>query len=163
MRGSYLFRILGVAGVIALSGAAGPLGAQPRAMQVVNFRILPASQAAMAPVAQPLATHAARPAESRTSYSIGTNSSNRKITASLDRAMTAGATLSVALAPPSGATSSGPTALDTISTDVVTDIPAAVETPLPVVYTLRSASVARFSNSDAADERVVVYTIVAGP
>ena len=151
---------MGLAAGFALSAASRPVEAQQRASQLVVFRVLPASQATMAPATQPLTLHPSRATESRTSYSIGSNDGGRKITASLDRALPSGATLSVALAAPAGATSAGRTPLDTVSMDLVTEIPAASEKPLPVVYTLRAGA---SEPAAAAGERTVTYTVVEAP
>jgi hypothetical protein len=149
------------AGAAVLLCSASHLEAQT-ATQVVHFRVLPASRAAVEPVKSPLSMRGTTPAQGETRYAIGTTEPNRKLIASLDRAMPAGVSLSVALTPPSGAVASGPVVLDTVANDLLTSIPVAVESGLPVRYTLSAASPAAPLSTD---ERAVTvtYTVVEQP
>jgi hypothetical protein len=131
------------------------------ATQVVRFRVLPASRAAVEPVTTPLSMRGAN-AAAETRYAIGTTAPNRKLLASLDRAMPTGVSLSVAFTPPTGATTSGPVVLDTIATDLLTSIPVATETGLPVRYTL-STDTAPARMGAEEREVTVTYTVVEQP
>lgn len=149
-----------VLGVVALL-VANRLDAQT-ATQVVRFRVLPASRAAIEPVTTPLSMRGAKSAEARTRYAFGTTEPNRKLLASLDRAMPGGITLSVSLTPPAGASTAGPVVLDTVATDLLTSIPVSAETGLPVRYTLSADSTPA---PLGAEERTVTvtYTVVEQP
>lgn len=151
---------------VVMAGAAFLISADhleaQTATQVVHFRVLPASRAAVEPVKTPLSMRGAAPAQADTRYAIGTTEPNRKLIASLDRALPVGASLSVSLTPPSGAVAAGPVVLDTVATDLLTSIPVSVASDLPVRYTLRADTP---STPLAADERVVtvMYTVVEQP
>ncbi len=141
--------------------AASRLEAQT-ATQVVRFRVLPASRAAVEPVTTPLSTRGTTPARAETRYAIGTTDANRKLIVSLDRAMPTGTSLSVALTPPSGAEASRPVVLDTVATDLLTSIPIAVESGLPVHYVLSAGPTS--APLDADDRTVTVtYTVLEQP
>jgi len=132
------------------------------ATQVVRFRVLPASQAAVEPVNTPLSMRGTTSAHAETRYAIGTTAPNRKLLVSLDRAMPAGVALSVALTPPSGAATTGPVLLDTVATDLLTSIPVSAEAGLPVRYTLR-ADGAPVRMPDDERDVTVTYTVVEQP
>ena len=147
-----------VLGAMTFLGAAQRVEAQT-ASQVVRFRVLPASRASVEPVTRPLSTRGTAAAESR--YAIGTTEPNRKILASLDRAVP-GVSLSVALTPPTGASTRGAVVLDTVAHDLLTSIPVSVESGLPVRYTLNGdAAPAERSAEDRAV--TVTYTVVEEP
>jgi hypothetical protein len=93
------------------------------------------------------------------SYAISTNELNRTITAEIDSDMPTGLTLSVSLAAPSGATSSGVVALSTTAQPVVTGVANVNASGLGVSYSLAATSAAGVV---AADTRTVTYTIIAG-
>lgn len=150
-----------VFGVAALLGAASRLDAQS-ATQVVRFRVLPASRAAVEPVRTPLSMHGATTAQAETRYAFGTSEPNRKLLASLDRAMPDGVSLTVTLTPPSGATTAGPVMLDTVATDLLTSIPVASEAGLPVRYTLRAGESPSRASAEERDV-TVTYTVVEQP
>lgn len=152
---------IAVVGAAALFCSAERLDAQA-ATQVVHFRVLPASRAAVEPVRTPLSMRGATPAQAETRYAIGTTEPNRKLLASLDRAMPKGVSLTVALTPPAGAVAPVSVVLDTVATDLLTSVPVAVESGLPVRYTLSADSPPA---SLSADERVVTvtYTVVEAP
>src|SRR6476661_7775023 len=140
-----------VLGVMALLVAAHRLEAQS-ATQVVRFRVLPASRAAVEAVTTPLSTRTPSAVESR--YAIATSAPNRKLVASLDRALP-GVSLTVRLVPPSGATSHGVVTLNTTATDLLSSIPVSTGADLPVRYTLSTEA---GTVSPAADEREVMVT-----
>jgi hypothetical protein len=153
----WLALVTGVAG----SMPARPLAAQQTASQVVIFRILPASHAAIAPVAKPMSLQAGH-TESGASWSISTNQADRKILASLDRALPRGSTLLVMLTPPPGATSAGPVVLDTVGTDVVTGIPVTSQTDMPLRYIV-NADPRGVPTNPVGQTVMVTYTVVEQP
>ncbi|HEX6597832.1 MAG TPA: hypothetical protein VF034_00820 [Gemmatimonadaceae bacterium] len=146
---------------VASGATLRPLAAQQSASQLVIFRVLPASQASVAPVPRPMSLAGARD-ESHVSWSIATNQPDRKIVASLDRPLSGGGALVVTLAAPAGATSAGPVVLDTAATDVVTGIPAITQSELPLHYRMNSDGT---GSRPAADAQVVTvtYTVVEAP
>jgi hypothetical protein len=93
------------------------------------------------------------------SWSVTTNQSNAKITASLDAALPANVTLTVDLAAPSGATSAGAQSLSTTAVDLVTAITRVAESALAVTYTLSATAAAGVV---ASTTRTVTYTITGG-
>lgn len=160
-RGSCWLAAIGLAVGVTLGALGRPLAAQQTASQLVIFRVLPASHAAVAPVARPMSLQGAQ-AESRSSWSIATNEPDRKILASLDRALPRGSSLVVTLAAPDGATSAGPVVLDTIATDVVTQIPVTAQSGLPLRYVVNATSAG--SAAPALPQAVTVtYTVVEQP
>ena len=92
-------------------------------------------------------------------WAVTTNQSNAKITASINAAMPANVTLSVVLAAPSGATSTGAQSLGTVATDVVTGITQVAQGALAVTYTLSATPSAGVV---ASTTRTVTYTITGG-
>lgn len=150
-----------VAGAAALLLSANRLEAQT-ASQLVRFRVLPASRATVEPVTTLLSTRGAGAAEADTRYAIGTTAPNRKLIASLDRAMPDGVSLSVSLTPPMGAIATGPVTLGTVATDLLTSIPVASETGLPVRYTLSADSPSAPLGADEREVKVL-YTVVEQP
>jgi hypothetical protein len=144
-------------GLAAAAVLGSELGAQS-ATQMVTFRVVALSGATAAAPAAPLAVRSTSATVGAASYAIVTNEANQKIAASLDRPLPAGVALSVMLTPPVGAQGIGAARLGSAATDVLTGIPAAAATPLPVVYTLSAGAEAR----GAAAQRTVTYTIVAG-
>jgi hypothetical protein len=152
---------LGLAGGMTAGALLRPLAAQQTASQLVIFRILPASHAAVAPVTKPMSLQGDR-AESRSSWSIVTNRADQKILASLDRPLPGGSSLIVTLAAPAGAASVGPVALDTVATDVVTGIPVTSEGDLPLHYLLNADRAAPRAVAEAQTV-TVTYTVVEEP
>lgn len=147
-----------VLGVLALLVATHRVDAQS-ATQVVRFSVLPASRAAVEAVTKPLSTRG--PSSVQSSYAIATSAPNRKLVASVDRTMP-GLSLTVNLVAPAGASTRGAVTLNTTATDLLTSIPVAVGTDLPVRYSLRTDSAA---TTPAAGERevTVTYTVVEQP
>jgi len=160
-RGSWVLGTLGLAASMALGAMARPMAAQQTASQLVIFRVLPASRASVAPVTKPMSLQGDQP-ESRTSWSIATNQPDRKVLASLDRALPRGSALVVTLAAPAGAASAGPVVLDTVPTDVVTGIPVTAGSDLPVRYLVNADSTALRTAVDA-QVVTVTYTVVQEP
>ena len=96
---------------------------------------------------------------STTTYSITTNEEDRKITGAINTAMPDGVTLTVALAAPTGALSTGPTQLGTGALDLVTGISTLNETGKTITYWLQATSAAGVVPSAS---RTVTFTILAG-
>ena len=160
-RGAWRVAALALVVGVTLGAPVCPLAAQQTAQQLVIFRILPASHAAVAPVPKPISLQDDR-AESRTSWSIATNQADRKILASLDRPLPRGSSLVVALTAPAGATSVGPVGLSTVATDVVTGIPVTAESGLPLRYVVNNTSAGSRDVADV-DAVTVTYTVVEQP
>ena len=160
-RGSWMLGALGLAGGVLFSALLRPLAAQQTASQLVIFRILPASHAAVAPVTAPVSLQGDH-TESRTSWSIVTNRSDQKILASLDRPLPSGSSLSVALTAPAGAVSVGSVRLDTVAADVVTGIPVTSQRELPLRYLVNAGLAASRVAADAQTV-TVTYTVVEEP
>ena len=158
---SWMLGVLGLVLGVACGATWRPLVAQQSASQLVIFRVLPASQASVAPVRRPMSLAGARD-ESHVSWSIATNQPDRKIVASLDRPLSSGSALVVTLAAPAGAASAGPVVLDTAATDVVTGIPAITQSELPLHYRMNGDGT---RSRPAADAQVVTvtYTVVEAP
>jgi hypothetical protein len=152
---------LGLAGGMITGASLRPLAAQQTASQLVNFRILPASHATVAPVTRPMSLQGDR-AESRSSWSIVTNRADQKILASLDRPLPRGSSLIVTLAAPAGAASAGPVALDTVATEVVTGIPVTAQSDLPLHYVVNADRATSRAAGDAQTV-TVTYTVVEEP
>jgi len=98
-------------------------------------------------------------ATANATYAITTNEADRKITAEIDSDTPAGVALSVSLAAPSGAASTGATQLGTTAQDVVTGVGTVSASGLNVTYTLTATAAAGVIPSTT---RTVTYTIVAG-
>jgi hypothetical protein len=161
-RGSLVVGVLGMAVAVASGATVRPLAAQQSASQLVIFHILPASHASVSPVVKPMSLRGER-GESRTSWSIATNQPDRKILASLDRALPRGSTLVVTLAAPTGATSAGPVVLDTVATDVVMGIPVTAQSELPLRYIVNADPAAGSRAPADAQQVTVTYTVVEEP
>jgi hypothetical protein len=149
---------IGLAGAAVVLAALGNVLEAQTATQTVTFRVVAASRATVGAPPAPLTMRSTAAAVGAASYAITTNEANQKITASLDRPLPAGVDLSVALTPPAGARSVGAAQLGSVGTDVLTGIPAATASGLPVVYRVSAGAGARA----AAAQRTVTYTIVAG-
>ena len=90
------------------------------------------------------ATAGAQPNEASnalTTYAITTNQS-RKITGAIDTAMPSGVTLKVALAAPTGGTSSGDVTLSATAADLVTGISTLAESEKTITYKLSALTTA---------------------
>jgi hypothetical protein len=79
--------------------------------------------------------------DATSTYAITTNQT-RKITGALDTAMPAGVTLTVALAAPTGGTSSGDVTLSDTAADLVTGIATLNESGKTITYKLSATSAA---------------------
>jgi len=92
-------------------------------------------------------------------WSVTTNQTGTKITASISSAMPTGLTLSAQLGAPSGASSAGLKSLGTTSVDLVTGITKLNATGLSLSYQLDATAAAGVVTSST---RVVTYTITGG-
>ena len=143
--------------------SAGIAGAQT-ATQTVTFQVNAINQVAVtgAPsltINTAVAGSAPTPATATVTWAVTTNQSTAKITASIPTAMPTGLTLSANLTAPSGATSSGLTALTTTAADMVTGITKVNAGSLDLVYQLDATTAAGVV---ASGTRVVTYTITGG-
>jgi hypothetical protein len=135
------------------------------ATQTVTFEVQAINQIAVTgspslTIATAVAGNAPTAATAAGAYAITTNQSNRKITASLNAGMPAGVTLSVALAPPAGASApASPVALSTSDQDVVTAVSLLNQAALSINYTLSATAAAGVVPSGS---RTVTYTVTAG-
>jgi hypothetical protein len=137
------------------------------ATQVVTFSVQAVNEIAISGGAVTLtinsATAGSPPTDavnSATSYAITTNQTNKKITAAVDSAMPTGVSLKVALAAPSGASSTGAISLGTLAADVVTGITGLNEAGKTITYTLSTTSAAGVQTTVAT--RNVTFTIADG-
>ena len=140
--------------------AAAPAVQAQSATQTVHFRVVPRDQAEMRPPAAALPLRAAGASSAVGSYGITTDAGDRKITASLDREMPPGTSLSVTLGAPPGAVARTATLRTGTAADVVTAIPAMSDRALPARYVV---NVVRDVRSARAEQRTVIYTVVAAP
>ena len=92
-------------------------------------------------------------------YSVTTNQTGAKITASIASVMPTGLTLSATLTAPAGATSAGLKSLSTTASDMVTTISKLNAASLSVTYQLDATAAAGVVVSAT---RVVTYTITGG-
>jgi len=92
-----------------------------------------------------------------TSYAITTNQS-RKITGAIDTAMPSGVTLKIALAAPTGGTSSGDVTLSATAADLVTGISTLAESGKAITYKLSALTTAGVV---ASAVKTVTLTIAA--
>ncbi len=92
-------------------------------------------------------------------WSVSTNQTGAKITASIPTVMPAGLTLSANLTAPTGATSASYQALGVTATDLVTGITKIGQSSLGVLYRLDATLAAGVVTSAT---RVVTYTITGG-
>jgi hypothetical protein len=93
-----------------------------------------------------------------TSWSITTNESDMKVTASIGAAMPSGTTLLVNLTNPTGASSAGAVSLDGSAKDLVTGISTLNEASLPLTYTVQATSLAGVQTIN----KTVTYTVTSG-
>ena len=96
---------------------------------------------------------------SGSSWSVTTNQTGAKITASISSAMPTGLTLSAQLGAPSGATSAGLKSLGTTSVDLVTGITKLNATGLSLAYQLDATAAAGVVTSST---RTVTFTVTGG-
>jgi hypothetical protein len=92
-------------------------------------------------------------------YAITTNESNRKVTAQIDENMPSGLILTIELAAPTGANSTGAQTLSTDAADLVTGVSLLNETGLGMSYTLSATAAAGVVSSSS---RTVTFTVAAG-
>jgi len=92
-------------------------------------------------------------------WSVTTNQTGAKITASISSAMPTGLTLSAQLGAPTGATSAGLKSLGTTSVDLVSGISKLNATGLSLSYELDATAAAGVVTSST---RVVTFTITGG-
>jgi hypothetical protein len=152
--------------LIALSlmcGLAG-LAAAQTVTQTVTFQVDAINQIAFTGnpslvVNTALAGNNPNTATNSVTWAVTTNQSNAKIAASLNAALPTDVTLSVNLAPPTGATTAGSQSLSTTSVDLVTGITRVAESSLAVTYTLSATAAAGVV---ASTTRTVTYTITGG-
>lgn len=97
--------------------------------------------------------------DNSTSWAVTTNLSNTKVTGSIDTNMPSGVTLTVSLAAPSGASSSGDISLSTTDQDLVTGVSQVAESGLTITYTLSATTGAGVV---AEDTRTVTFTLLEG-
>jgi hypothetical protein len=154
---------LAVGAVVAL--AAVRTASAQTATQTVTFQVSAINQVAVTG-APSLVINAAVAGSAPTSvtaagntWSVTTNQSGAKITASIASAMPAGLTLSASLVAPAGATSSGFVALGATANDVVTGITKLNAAGLALSYRLDATAAAGVV---ASATRVVTYTITGG-
>lgn len=96
--------------------------------------------------------------DSATSYSVTTNGSAIKITASLGSAYASGISLALNLGAPSGATSAGSTVLTTTAQDLVTGISSLNESTLGITYTASATTAAAPNGAGAAQTVTLTIT-----
>ncbi len=92
-------------------------------------------------------------------WSVTTNQTGAKVTASLNSAMPSGLTLQVNVGAPSGATSAGAQSLSTTAVDVVTGITKLAQSGMSLGYTLDATAAAGVVSSTS---RTVTFTITGG-
>jgi hypothetical protein len=153
---------LTIGALVALS--AGTVSAQT-ATQTVTFQVTAINQVAVTGTPS-LVINAASAGSAPTSvtasgntWSVTTNQTGASITASIPTAMPAGLTLSANLTAPSGATSTGLTALGVTAVNVVTGITKLNASGLALSYELDATALAGVVTSST---RVVTYTITGG-
>ena len=154
-------RILATMALIA--GAASAASAQT-ATQIVTFQVDAVNQIAFSgspSLVVNTATAGSNPtsATANATWAVTTNQSTAKITASINSAMPAGLTLSVALVAPAGGSSAGTQALGTSAVDVVTGITKLAQGGISLTYTLDATAAAGVVSSTT---RTVTYTITGG-
>jgi hypothetical protein len=140
--------------LVALISATDRLGAQQQVTQTVRIEVIAVNHATATAMTVPVPRRATSASAASGSLSLTTSESNQKITASLDRALPSGMSLSVAVAAPSGGESTGRMMLraDTAS-DVVMSLPTGDTKSMPVQLVASGGEVTR----------VVTYTFVSGP
>ena len=154
------FAALIIAGLGAGAAFAGSTAQQTVTYEVSAINELSVS-AATASLTVNSATAGSAPnvaTDATTSYAITTNESNRKITGAINSNMPSGVTLSVTLAAPTGATSSGKLALSTTAVDLVRGISTLNESGKGISYELAATSAAGVV---ASATKTVTLTITA--
>ena len=156
-------RLISIASALSFL-ALGTAGAQT-ATQTVTFEVDAINQIAVTGTPSLLINTAVAgnaptsATSSGNTWSVTTNQSGAKITASIASAMPAGLTLSANLGAPSGATSAGLKALGTTAVDMVTGITKLNASAMSLTYQLDATALAGVV---ASGTRVVTYTITGG-
>ena len=146
-----------------IAGVSSAASAQT-ATQIVTFQVDAINQIAFSgspSLVVNTATAGSNPtsATANATWAVTTNQSTAKITASINSAMPAGLTLSVALVAPAGGSSAGTQALGTSDVDVVTGITKLAQGGISLTYTLDATAAAGVISSTT---RTVTYTITGG-
>lgn len=156
-------RSISIAAALGLSALQA--GSAQSATQVVHFQVHPVNEIAVAGSPQLTVTTAAAGSvpssvtSSANSFSVTTNQTDAKITASIASAMPTGVTLFVQLDAPVGAVSLGMQPLGPAPVDLVTSISHVSAPGLTLTYRLDATPDAGVI---ADGTRVVTYTITAG-
>jgi hypothetical protein len=98
--------------------------------------------------------------DATSSYAITTNQSNLRIQAQINENMPLNVSLSASVAAPTGAATTGPTALSTTPANVVTGISQVNQGSLGISYTLTAAANA---GTVPSQSRTVTFTVVTTP
>jgi hypothetical protein len=158
MRNTYL--IASLLGLVAAHAASAQTANQTVTFQVDAINVIAVAGAPSLSVSTAVAgTQPTAASSIGTTWSVTTNQSGAKITASLDLAMPAGLTLTANLSAPAGATSTGAVALGVAAVDVVTGITTIASPGLGLTYQLSATAAAGVI---ASTSRVVTYTITGG-
>ena len=159
-------KVVRIFAVVAVGAALVSRGAQAQtSTQSVTFEVDAINQIGVSGAPSLLinaATAGSAPTSVQASgntWSVTTNQTGAKITASIASAMPSGITLSAQLGAPTGATSAGLQALGTTSMDMVTGITKLNATGLALTYQLDATAAAGVVTSAT---RVVTYTITGG-
>jgi hypothetical protein len=150
--------------LLAMMSAIGSTAAAQTATQTLTFQVDAINQIAFTGspslvINTALAGTNPNSVTTAVSWAVTTNQSNAKITASLNASLPADVVLSVELAAPTGATSTGAQSLGITSVDLVTGITRVAEGALGVTYTLSATAAAGVV---ASTTRTVTYTITGG-
>lgn len=157
-------RVIGYGAALLL--ASGRAVSAQRATQTVTFRVEAIDQIAVQGAPALTITNAvagqvpASATASGSSWSVTTNQTNSRITASIGSEMPPGLTLSVDLGVPDGATSAGLKALGTTPVEVASHLSKVAAAGLPLSYQLDAVPTAGVVTTGS---RVVVFTITSGP
>jgi hypothetical protein len=146
----------------ALSAPARRAGAQT-AVQIVKFEVRAINRIAVSGSPTLTIHRSAGQATATTTsnggtWSVTTNQTGAKVTASLAAPMPEGLTLSLALTAPAGATSAGLEPLSTTPVDVVTHLSQLSAANLPMTYQLAADA----AGTSVSGTRAVTLTITGG-
>lgn len=151
-------RTLATAGLLLVAGWAS--AEAQSATQLVRFRVIPQSHAEVAPVMKPISLRSSSSGTSTSALALSTNDANLKVTASIDRSMPAGTSLTIAVGNAAQGSAADVKPLDTDATDVLAGMSAMDGTRIPIAY--RIAASERNATREA-EERLVTYTLLAAP
>jgi hypothetical protein len=155
--------VLTGAAALGLAGAAAAL-ATNAATQTVSFTIAAINEISVSASTLSLTVNSATAGsaptaatDNTTSYAITTNggADGKRITAKINTDMPTGVTLSVELAAPTGASSSGVVPLTLTPTSVVTGIDSVAQSGLQIAYTLSATQAA----GQSTGSKTVTFTI----